>query len=753
MIISDSSVLWELAGGLQLFVNEKLPRLLSACARKLQTVPVPTDRDTTLALMTADGFVAVAPVLGFLALCLTCIIAAAAPPARGPPVSHTLTRAVLLRGVALCYLAAFLTASQQFRSLYGEEGVLLSARTGPRPTPAFDFLTRVAGSFLSPDAQVEVVSYAGCIASLAFLRYPTRTALVPAALWVLYLSLVNHPGANLIGYGWEWLTLEIGFLSCFFCPLWSGGAKARGGGGGGCGEPSTAVLYLFRWAAFRLMLGAGMSKVGRAASPCWRALTCTQAHYFTQPLPSPAAWYLHHLPAAFHSGEVALVFFEQLFLPFLLLSPLRCVRVPAAVAELTLQLGIIFTGNFAWINFIGSVPVLAALDDGVLRCFFSSTPTHPPSRTPAPAFSALFSAARGFFSRFSASAAAPSARGPGVVGRVGAWLRCVVTVALVAFVGYKSCDPLLDMFAVQPWLHYYDDYFFVNAQGVFGFVNQKRVVAALEIREHQGGTWTSLDLPSLPGSPNRAPAYHSPYHYRLDWEVWIRTTASMEDRVPMPGQSALPAFIERALYRLLAGDTEVASLFALTPEQKAWVGVADMSSVWPSSAAERRLKDPIEAEIRVRYFEYTFSPQGSSAWWDRRLVEGAASATLRAGDAGRGNREARRAALGSVGKYLNRSPLVATAGLGAFCTGNGLARLLWAALAVYAFVGDYVPVELTAEYAHDPAPVFLSLTAAIAVVVLFAHSSRARILPFILVLYTFYLQRSCVLRAVYATVT
>ena len=47
------------------------------------------------------------------------------------------------------------------------------------------------------------------------------------------------------------------------------------------------VLWLFRWLAFRLMIGAGMSKVGGNSSACWRELTCTETHYTTQPIPNP----------------------------------------------------------------------------------------------------------------------------------------------------------------------------------------------------------------------------------------------------------------------------------------------------------------------------------------------------------------------------------------------------------------------------------------------------------------------------------
>ena len=44
-------------------------------------------------------------------------------------------------------------------------------------------------------------------------------------------------------------------------------------------------------------------------------------------------------------------------------------------------------------------------------------------------------------------------------------------------------------------------------------------------------TWRPLELPNLPGAPTRRPGFNSPYHYRLSWETWISTTASMEQVV------------------------------------------------------------------------------------------------------------------------------------------------------------------------------------------------------------------------------
>ena len=46
--------------------------------------------------------------------------------------------------------------------------------------------------------------------------------------------------------------------------------------------------------------------------------------------------------------------------------------------------------------------------------------------------------------------------------------------------------------------------------------------------------WRALDFMNLPGSLDRRPMFNSPYHYRLDWEVWIHTTASFEVSLSTP---------------------------------------------------------------------------------------------------------------------------------------------------------------------------------------------------------------------------
>jgi hypothetical protein len=98
-------------------------------------------------------------------------------------------------------------------------------------------------------------------------------------LWAFYLSLFNI-GGIFLGYQWDVLLLETGFLSIFFAP-WAWRMKGRG-------EPSHAVLWLLRWLLFRLMFSSGIVKL-LSGDLSWRDLTALRYHYETQPLPTWSA--------------------------------------------------------------------------------------------------------------------------------------------------------------------------------------------------------------------------------------------------------------------------------------------------------------------------------------------------------------------------------------------------------------------------------------------------------------------------------
>jgi hypothetical protein len=128
------------------------------------------------------------------------------------------------------------------------------------------------------------------------------TPLLPLVLWGSYLSLLNAGGWER-NYGWDWLTLEVGFLVIFLYPITPLFSSPACSSAHVSDTPATVILLL-RATAFRLLFGAGMSKLGGSSSACWLQLSCTSTHYFTQPMPNPLSWYAHMLPASIHSLEV-----------------------------------------------------------------------------------------------------------------------------------------------------------------------------------------------------------------------------------------------------------------------------------------------------------------------------------------------------------------------------------------------------------------------------------------------------------------
>src|SRR5262249_49245826 len=104
-------------------------------------------------------------------------------------------------------------------------------------------------------------------------------------LWLFYQSLF-HVCRIFLGYQWDILLLEAGFLAIFIAPL-----EFRPGFPP-TSAPPQIILWLLWWVLFRLMFWSGLAKL-QTGDRTWRALTALSFHYETQPLPTPVAWYMH----------------------------------------------------------------------------------------------------------------------------------------------------------------------------------------------------------------------------------------------------------------------------------------------------------------------------------------------------------------------------------------------------------------------------------------------------------------------------
>ena len=158
---------------------------------------------------------------------------------------------------------------------------------------------------------------------------------------MLYLSIVTG-GQIFMGYQWDYLLLEAGFLAIFL-------------------KPAYTRVWLFRWLLFRLMFESGAVKL-LSGDLSWRNLTALAVHYETQPLPTPIAWYMMQAPLWFQKVSTASVFFVELILPFLMFGPRRLKQI-AAVGTILFQILILLTGNYTFFNLLTIALCLFLLDD------------------------------------------------------------------------------------------------------------------------------------------------------------------------------------------------------------------------------------------------------------------------------------------------------------------------------------------------------------------------------------------------------
>ena len=419
--------------------------------------------------------------------------------------------------------------------------------------------------------QIETLSIMGTILSSVLITRRVRSIIIPLLLWLLYLSfysVATLPGVGFWHYGWDFQLLETGFLAIFLespsllRPVECSkkhpekGTKYSEAG-------STVIIWCFRWLAFRVMLGAGLSKV-RAQEPCWTydRMDCLAYHYQTTGNPTPMAWLLHRMPLAWHWAEVAANHVTELVLPWLLICPFRFPRLLAASAQIVFQAILVFGGNYAFLNHLTCVPLIACFDDTAIRSTamglrrftrkFCRT-----SETEAP-HEEFFSSKIQISEKGNSSSSSSSndtKSGSWLVDHARGILHVIIALCVAVLIAYKSRAPLRNLFGPHPWLKTFDDLYLVNSYGVFGTITKRRLEIVLEfsVEENPGPKdWQEMEFYCKPDVVTKIPCATSPYYHRLDWETWIDVTAMENPR--------LPPYLQKLAILIMEGDIDVANL-------------------------------------------------------------------------------------------------------------------------------------------------------------------------------------------------
>ena len=462
------------------------------------------------------------------------------------PPTYVLSRWFFLRLLGLVYVIAFVSLWGQVTGLVGAHGIL----------PAGNFLQGVQRAYgadayhlfptlawiNSSDAGLKFLCGAGALAGLlAVLGVLTAPALVLA--WIFYLSLVTV-GQEFLSFQWDILLLEIGFLAIFLAPwrLFEPPWRTYSSGNSGSSPVSTTVLWLGRWLLFRLMFLSGAVKL-LSGDAAWRNLTALEYHYWTQPLPTPVAWYAAQLPAWFQRASVAGVFALELGVPFLIFTPRRPRQLGAGLIA-GFQLLIALTGNYCFFNLLTIFLCVLLLDDAFLSRWL-------PRRLVRYFAGGHLSAGR------VAERAGTDERTTLVVtsGKI-------IRAALAALILIVSGSEMLGTFGLggavpsfaRQLVYWQTPFDLSGSYGLFAVMTTSRDEIVVE-GSIDGQNWLPYEFKYKPGDVARRPPWVAPYHPRLDWQMWFAALATYREN----------PWFESFMIGLLQGSPEVTALVANNP--------------------------------------------------------------------------------------------------------------------------------------------------------------------------------------------
>ena len=121
-------------------------------------------------------------------------------------------------------------------------------------------------------------------------------------------------------------------------------------------------LFLMRWLLLRLLFHSGYKKL-ESGCPTWWRLTALDWHFESQCIPTPLAYYAHHMPKLFLKFGVAFTYITQMGVSLLCLSPNRRLRIFGAWCHIFHQIGIMATGNYNFFNLLTILISVACFDD------------------------------------------------------------------------------------------------------------------------------------------------------------------------------------------------------------------------------------------------------------------------------------------------------------------------------------------------------------------------------------------------------
>ena len=426
-------------------------------------------------------------------------------------------RWLFLRSLGLIFFSAFYSLAFQIHGLIGEQGILPADSYLQELTRMFGAVSKIwyAPTLFwlnaSDPAQTIVIAL-GIAASILLVVNVAPRAMI-AICTILFLSCIAAL-QDFSSYQSDGMLMEAGFISFFFAP------RGLRPGLGAADPPSRISLFMLQWEWFRIYFESGLVKI-LSGDPTWRNFTAMDNYYQNGPLPAWPGWYIQHLPHWYHAFTVFITFFVELILVWALFLPRR-IRIGSFFIFTALQIGIIATANYAFLNYLVLCLGVLLLDDRFL--------------------------ARIRF-RMAETATTAASRGNRLFRRVEMVVLAVAFyTTIVAFLWGRSSTPLaLPNRLLAPFR-------IANAYGLFAVMTPARYEIEFE-GSNDGRSWVPYRFRYKPQDVTERPGVYAPYQPRFDWNLWFASLASWQDN----------PWVVLTEQRLIQGSPSVLSLFRSDP--------------------------------------------------------------------------------------------------------------------------------------------------------------------------------------------
>jgi hypothetical protein len=379
---------------------------------------------------------------------------------------------------------------------------------------------------------------------------------------ICFLCFLSFVGASSVfsSYQSDGMLLEAGFLALFYAP------RGLRPGWGASDPPSRACEFLLKWEWFRIYFESGLVKL-LSGDVEWRNFTAMDEYYQNGPLPTWVGWYVEHWPHWFHAASVGGTLVLELGLVWMLFLPRR-VRLICFFIVTPWELGVIFTANYTFLNYLVLSLGFLLLDDPSLR-WLIPVRFRPTAREVTVDAEPVENLSLSILAVGEASVATaelePSepvlthrslqakigafgrALGLGIAAAMLTWIAYDTTAEMIALPFGHDLLPTLPIVALSPFR-------IANQYGLFAVMTRGRYEIEFQ-GSNDGSNWTAYPFRYKPQALNEAPRIYAPYQPRFDWNLWFASLSDWQQN----------DFVSLTEERLLVDSPAVLSLFRGNP--------------------------------------------------------------------------------------------------------------------------------------------------------------------------------------------